>query len=156
SVNILRKNHGKIPALTVSGTSVSVNGTAITKAPGDPAENVLIQEIRRERRSELMADGFRHDDLYRWALGKNLDLAQNPDGYLGASRDIIIESAEADGIDAGTIDEKNYFVTIGGVQYKSPYEPGKNSRTWNDKYYLEPIPSNQLMLDPNIQQNPGW
>lgn len=156
SVNILRKNHGKIPALTVSGTSVSVNGTAITKAPGDPAENVLIQEIRRERRSELMADGFRHDDLYRWALGKNLDLAQNPAGYLGASRNIIIESAEADGIDAGTIDEKNYFVTIGGVQYKSPYEPGKNSRTWNDKYYLEPIPSNQLMLDPNIQQNPGW
>ena len=156
SINLLRKNHGKIPALTVSGTSVSVNGTTITKAPNDPAENVLIQEIRRERRSELMADGFRHDDLYRWALGKNLDLSQNPDGYLGASKDIILQSAKADGVDAAKIEEKNYFVPVGLKLYKSPYEPGKNSRTWDDKYYLEPIPSNQLLLDPNIKQNPGW
>ena len=156
SINILRAKHGKIPALTVSGTSVSVNGTDITKAPGDPAENVLIQEIRRERRSELMADGFRHDDLYRWALGKNLDIDQNPDGYLGASKEIIIESAAADNIDAATIEAKNYFVAIGKTYYKCPYEPGKNSRTWNDKYYLEPIPSNQLLLDTAIQQNPGW
>ena len=156
SINLLRTNHGKIPALTVSGTGVSVNGTAITKAPGDPAENVLIQEIRRERRSELMADGFRHDDLYRWALGKNLDLVQNPDGYLGASKEIIIESAAADGISADKIEDKNYFVSVGGTLYKCPYEPGKNSRTWNDKYYLEPIPSGQLTLDENLGQNPGW
>lgn len=158
TVNVLRTKHGKIPALTVAGTSVSVNGTAITKDPNDPAANVLLQEIRRERRSELMGDGFRHADLMRWALGKNLDLAQNPAGYLGASKAVILEYAAslAEPVSEATIDAKNYFIEIGGVKYKSQYAPGANSRTWNDKYYLEPVPSGQITLDENLGQNPGW
>lgn len=148
SINLLRTQHGKIPALSVSGTNVSVAGTAITKDPNDPSANVLIQEIRRERRSELMADGFRHADLMRWALGKNLDTDLNPAGYIGASRSLLEEY--------GTITpDKNYFVTINGVQYKSAY-PAENKRTWEDKYYLEPIPSGQITLDENLGQNPGW
>lgn len=150
SVNILRARHGKIPVLTLNGTSVSVNGTVINKYDADAA-NVLIQEIRRERRSELMADGFRHADLMRWALGKNLDFAQNPAGYLGASREAIVASAAVDAITAAKIDEKNVFVN----GYKNPYG-ASISRTWNDKYYLEPIPSNQITRDPNLGQNPGW
>ena len=156
SVNILREKHGQIPALIVSGTTVSCGGTTITAAPNDPASNVLIQEVRRERRSELMGDGFRHADLMRWALGKNLDIAENPAGYVGASRDLILVYAAENSVTAATIDDKNYFVTIGGTQYKSAYEPGVNSRTWNDKYYLEPIPSGQRTLDENLGQNPGW
>ena len=156
SVNVLRTKHGNIPVLTVSGTTVSCGGTTITAAPNDPAPNVLIQEIRRERRSELMGDGFRHADLMRWALGKNLDIAENPAGYVGASRNLILIYANANSVTEDTIDEKNYFVTIDGTQYKSAYEPGVNSRTWDDKYYLEPIPSGQITLDENLGQNPGW
>ena len=158
SVNLLRTNHGGIPALTVAGTSVSVNGTTITKDANDPAANVLIQEIRRERRSELMADGFRHADLMRWALGNNLDIAKNPAGYLGASKAVVMEYAGSlnPPVSEAQINDKNYFVAIGGVMYKSAYAPGANSRTWNDKYYLEPIPSGQITLDENLGQNPGW
>ena len=51
----------------------------------------------------------------------------------------------------------NYFTNNG---YKSPYNTpacgGTISRSWNDKYYLEPIPSAQITLDPNLGQNPGW
>ena len=36
------------------------------------------------------------------------------------------------------------------------YDLGQNKRTWNDKYYLEPIPSGQITLDENLGQNPGW
>jgi len=163
TVNVLRQRHGNIPALTVAGTACSVNGVTITKAPDDPSANVLIQEIRRERRSELMADGFRHADLMRWALGENLDIAKNPDGYVGVSRAVVEEYVAI--YNAGTstpvstekVLSDNYFTNAG---YKSPYNTpacgGTITRVWDDKYYLEPIPSAQITLDPNLTQNPGW
>ena len=27
---------------------------------------------------------------------------------------------------------------------------------WLDKYYLEPIPLQELAINPNLKQNPGW
>lgn len=162
SVNLLRVRHGEIPALTLVGTTgCSVNGVAITKAPNDPAANVLLQELRRDRRSELMADGFRHDDLMRWALGKNLDTKENPDGFVGASKDAIkAYSATVEGAAAWEDIEKENFFLNG---YKSPYNTSAVNaggstvdRTWNDKYYLEPIPAGQILLDENLTQNPGW
>lgn len=165
SVNILRIKHGQIPALTLVGTSgCSVNGTAITKDPNDLSSNVLLQELRRDRRSELMADGFRHDDLMRWALGKNLDTKENPAGYVGVSQDALkaYSTTVADS-DWDAIVKANFFVAIGGKAYKSPYntsaatgEGSKVDRVWLDKYYLEPIPSGQSLLDPNLGQNPNW
>lgn len=161
SINLLRTKHGKIPALTLAGTGVSVNGKAITKDPKDPAENVLLQEIRRDRRSELMCDGFRHDDLMRWALGKNLDTKENPDGYLGASIEALKEyrGKVAGAKSWADIEAKNFFLN----GYKSPYNTSAVNaggstvdRVWNDKYYLEPIPAGQILLDENLTQNPGW
>jgi hypothetical protein len=32
---------------------------------------------------------------------------------------------------------------------------GENRR-WNDKYYYEPIPKQQLLLNPSLKQPPGW
>lgn len=162
SVNLLRVRHGEIPALTLVGTTgCSVNGVAITKAPNDPATNVLLQELRRDRRSELMADGFRHDDLMRWALGKNLDTKENPDGYIGASKDAIkaYSATVEDAAEWEDIEKENFFLN----GYKSPYNTSAVNaggstvdRTWNDKYYLEPIPAGQILLDENLTQNPGW
>lgn len=30
------------------------------------------------------------------------------------------------------------------------------SRTWDDKYYLFPIPQSEIQINPNLTQNPGW
>ena len=161
SVNLLRTRHGKIPALTLAGTGCSVNGTTITKDPKDPAANVLLQELRRDRRSELMCDGFRHADLMRWALGKNIDTKENPAGYVGASAEALQDYAsKVTGAKAWSeIQAKNFFLN----GYKSPYNTAAVNaggttvdRVWNDKYYLEPIPSGQITLDENLGQNPGW
>lgn len=162
SVNLLRVRHGEIPALTLVGTTgCAVNGVTITKDPDDPAANVLLQELRRDRRSELMADGFRNADLMRWALGKNLDTKENPDGYLGASKEAIMayRNTVKDAVAWEKIEKDNFF--LGG--YKSPYNTSAVNaggstvdRVWNDKYYLEPIPSGQILLDENLTQNPGW
>ncbi len=161
SVNILRTNHGGIPALKVSGTGCTVNGVTITLDEKDGAPTVLIQEIRRERRVELMTDGFRHDDLMRWKLGEKLNTKTNPDGYLGASMAAIKDYCEKAGKsdDWAKIEEKNFWYN----GYKSPYNTevvnaggATVDRVWDDKYYLEPVPSGQILLDPNLTQNPGW
>lgn len=157
SVNQLRTKHGGIPALTLSGTtSCSVGGVQITKDPKSDAANVLLQELRRDRRSELMCDGFRHDDLMRWKLGDKLSTTSNPDGYLGVSINALKEYV---GADWDKVQAKNFFYN----GYKSPYNTAVVNaggttvdRTWNDKYYLEPIPSGQITLDGNLSQNPGW
>lgn len=31
-----------------------------------------------------------------------------------------------------------------------------SQRTWNDKLYLKPLPTDQIQLNPNLTQNPGW
>ena len=110
-----------------------------------------------------MADGFRHADLMRWALGDNLDTAKNPDGYVGVSKAVVMEyiakynAENVSQVDPNKVLSNNYFTNTG---YKSPYNTpacgGTIARTWNDKYYLEPIPSAQITLDPNLGQNPGW
>jgi len=74
SVNILRVKHGGIPGFTLVGANaVAVNGTTINADPKNTtAINVLVLwELRRERRSEIIGDGFRYKDLMRWKLGAN-------------------------------------------------------------------------------------
>jgi hypothetical protein len=39
-------------------------------------------------------------------------------------------------------------------QYRVLY-PGF-TRKWDDKLYLHPIPTQEITLNPNLKQNPGW
>ncbi len=162
SVNETRVKHGNLPALTyVSKGAVSVNGTAVTKDPkNDTGVSVLLWEIRRERRNELMCDGFRYDDLKRWKLGRNLDFAKNPECYYGVSLDAI------DAYYAATKDDTQYGGAIyneiieGNFWYNgymSSTNTASNVRVFDEtKNYLEPIPTTQIALNPNLTQNPGW
>lgn len=87
----------------------------------------LINEIRRERRIELAAEGFRFDDLVRWKAGT---LANNRLTYSGA-------------LDPAT------------GAYRDLY-PGR-TRAWNNRLYLYPVPTQELTVNPNFKpQNPGW
>ena len=91
------------------------------------AVSPLINEIRRERRIEVCAEGRRWDDIVRWKAGKILE---NPLTILGAR-------------DPST------------GEYKVIY-PGYGNRVWNDKLYLYPLPREELTLNPDLEQNPGW
>ncbi|MGH2622101.1 MAG: RagB/SusD family nutrient uptake outer membrane protein, partial [Sphingobacterium sp.] len=87
----------------------------------------LINEIRRERRIETCAEGDRWDDIVRWKAGK---LLENPKTLLGARE-----------LQTGNL----------RVVY-----PGIMPRKWVDKLYLYPIPYQEIALNPNLSQNPGW
>ncbi len=174
SINELRVKHGNIPALTVAGTSVSVNGTAITKDPKNTyGVNDLIWEIRRERRCELICDGFRNDDLMRWKMGAQLDFTKNPSGHVGVSEAAVVayfdytqnvydwngvhEGKTWDNI-VGDGAEKagDFWVTVDGKKYISAFHPDRNRVFNENKNYLDPLPSGVTLINPNLGQNPGW
>ena len=109
----------------------------------DPANNMgvsnLIWEIRRCRRCELMTDNwYRYWDLVRWHQLDKLDSQQHPDINRGANVSNVDKNTMA-------VDNDNY---ISGTT---------KTRTFDKKYYLYPVPSNELNLNKdNIKQNPGW
>ncbi len=118
---------------------------ALTVAVGydDPANNhevsSLIWEIRRERRTELMCDNWnRYWDMVRWHQLDKLDSGKYPNILLGAN----------------VVNDPTSKVTKTGN-----YIDGSlgNTRTFDKKYYLDPIPSGQITLNENLKpQNPGW
>lgn len=107
----------------------------------DPANNMgvsdLIWEIRRCRRCELMFDNwFRYWDLVRWHQLDKLDSRKYPNILLGANMTAApVSIANVNGYVDGSHD---------GV------------RVYNAKYYLYPIPTNELTLNSNLTQNPLW
>ena len=96
------------------------------------------EEIRRERTVELILEGFRIDDLKRWATAET----EMPEDQLGVKV-------------AGTWFENNW-----PEQSRQLNSEGciilYTGRTWAQKNYLYPLPSDQLQLNPLLKQNPGW
>ena len=167
SINELRTKHGKIPALTVSGDNVAVNGVTITKDPKNVyGVNNLIWEVRRERRNELICDGFRYDDLMRWKMGAQLDFKKNPSGIVGVSAEAVKAYYDYtknvydwqglhDGKEWADI-EGDFWIEVDGKQYISAFHPTRNREFNESKNYLDPLPSGVTIINPNLEQNPGW
>ncbi|MFT3948515.1 MAG: RagB/SusD family nutrient uptake outer membrane protein [Agriterribacter sp.] len=128
----------------------------------------VILEIRRERRLELIRENFRWDDLVRWKEGHNLT---SP--FLGM---YFPGPGEFDLDNNGTIDIVIYKNTkpsdpIPSAQYYKlgeidlmNGESGGNiivnrnvAKVFDEtKDYLYPIPIQELNLNTNLEQNPGW
>lgn len=139
SINLLRTRAG-VASLQLNGTQgTAVNGVPFTDPKKDADVTSLIWEVRRDRRVELIMDGFRLEDLLRWHKLDYMDTQKNPDAFLGAK----------------VPDNKD--VTLNGDGYIVVYPDG-NQRTVEPKYYLWPIPTGQISLYPDgvLKQNPGW
>jgi hypothetical protein len=137
TVNLLRNRVG-MPHIVL---------TALVKDPGSdfPGLPVLLDEIRRERRIELAADGFRFDDLLRWKAGT---MIQKPETILGMKLvPAIRKQYPASQVSSVQVDANNYIRLYTSI----------TARVWNDKMYLYPLPTQELQLNPNLlPQNPGW
>jgi len=128
------------------GMTPMVIGSLVKDPKSDfPALPVLLDEIRRERRIELVGEGFRYDDLVRWKAGK---LLENPETILGMKLVPAIRAQyPAAQISSIQVDGNNYIRVYTNI----------TARTWNDKLYLHPLPIDQLTLNPALApQNPGW
>lgn len=114
-----------------------------------PELSPLLNEIRRERRVELACEGYRFDDLMRWAATK---LIKRP--MLGAKMQQFIDQKDSFN---PVLDPKTIYVNDEG--YIAPHwnTPAKNGWQFDpEKNYLLPIPTNELVLNPQLKQNPGY
>ncbi len=144
----------------------------------------LILEIRRERRIELACEGFRYDDLRRWAAG---NLLEKPfEGIyipaLGAmdmtgdgEPDIAVLNSpnELDPISNLTSEQKkklvyyylrdnngkvdSYYLSEGdkgNIRFRADLDSPKKFET--PKYYYLPLPFDQVRDNPNLIQMYGW
>jgi starch-binding outer membrane protein, SusD/RagB family len=119
-----------------------------------PQLSPIINEIRRERRVELACEGFRWDDLSRWRA-HHLITGKRPRGvkYLGSN----LEGVYFDYLgNPSIILGHNLYVDEHGFvdPYQAVLPNGYGFRP--DRDYLSPIPSDQITLNPNLVQNPGW
>ncbi|QDH79291.1 RagB/SusD family nutrient uptake outer membrane protein [Echinicola soli] len=152
SINVLRDRPGVgIPHLTLVGNEPGVNGVAYDDPERDPDVPSLIWEIRRERRIELMMEGFRLDDLKRWEKLEYSDTEANEDINRGAW------IAKADYPDL----QSSVTLTDGETGYIIPATAAASQRRFEDpKVYLDPIPLDQITLyeqhGVTLDQNPGW
>lgn len=138
SINLLRQRAGMIE---LTNSFVSTNGLNMR------------EEIRRERTIELALEGFRYDDLRRWKTAEN----ELPTDIKGIK---IVGTPWASPI------------VVEG-QDRNPYtDPGWQNRTDADgfiivesasgrkfdatKHYLMPLPTREILINPELKQNPNW
>lgn len=116
----------------------------------DQAVDPLMWEIRRERRVELMGDGFRFNDLRRWKKCEYINKQKFGRWY--SAKQLV-----ADGLIKTEAQCKLKFKGGGKEGYVEFFkDPVKEGYGWLDHYYLYPLPLNNLALNPKLVQNPGW
>jgi hypothetical protein len=137
TINKLRARGGVAPMILAGHQD-----PGYTDPKKDADVTSLIWEIRRERRTELMMDGFRVQDLFRWKKGVYMDSNLNPDSFLGAKV------------------PANGKIILNPDGYMQPYASNLQRTFIDPKYYLSAVPTSQILLyPPDIQagmQNPGW
>lgn len=152
SINLIRKRAGLTGMLTLN-VSPDTRGIQKYTDVGLLAPSALLYEIRRERRLELIGEGFRMSDIKRWKVGP---LVNAPKTVLGLRlSDELIESYRAANVDVSNLKTTdNNLIQL----YPSLTD---NKRKWLDKMYLYPLPLEQMNFKddsgkPIYEQNPGW
>jgi hypothetical protein len=132
--------------------------------------DAALLEIRRERGVELVCEGLRFDDIRRWKAGElmampylgvyvpqmNTAYAMNGDGVLNVSFVTANPANPVKGVSYYLV--SGSFVnltggTSGNIHWLANYDA---TRKWNEKFYYNPVPTNQLVLNPKLTQSPGW
>lgn len=135
----------------------------------DPARDATVDpvlwEIRRERQTELMGMGFGFQDIRRWKKGPwfinrvQIGTYVKPADYIALNGKTGVPGTTPAAWKALQLVDKNFAAKTGEgylKRFDNPVNvPGFNGG-WSDAFYLFPIPLNQITLNPQLVQNPGW
>ena len=172
TINVLRDRVGvghmmMNPAVDPTQEALYPNVTSAQKAE--------ILEIRRERRIELFGEGRRYNDMMRWKVGKLFEKAQQgiyvpPSGLVDMTGDSIPDyfiSDDGSNKPSDLPDGVTFLITnnddipiylekgkSGHVMFK--LERGDFGTFVEPKYYYRPIPTSEILLNPNLKQLFGW
>lgn len=163
TIKPLRKRAG------ILNTSMPLQADSYLKNTFFPeVSDMLILEVRRERSIELALEGFRYDDLKRWKAGSLLVKAYdgmyvaaldtpvdlNEDGQLDVAFVRKIPSSKISGVYYFLIDDSQFKLSNGQNGNLILYE--NLERNYDEYKYFYPIPFDEIVLNQNLIQNPGW
>ena len=173
TVNEIRSRVG-MRGLDMNEANKNIDWYLESKEYGYPnvtgANKGVILEIRRERAVELIQEGFRLQDLYRWKAGYCIDQAisgmyfPGPGEYKLAGKetaDLILYKAGETKPQAGegvSVYElgSDIILSEGDKGYVYYHKTVLRTSFNEERDYLYPIPSGERSLNPNLTQNPGW
>lgn len=136
--------------------------------PSRTGDQVKMRQIvRRERKVELAKESLYLFDMRRWRLGAlqnaeptygyplatGVNPATNtyPDGYMQATPDMV-PSFGSTGSDRDLNDIPSYAAYASKLRMRDISRP----QSWDDKYYVWPIPNTELTKAPWLVQKPGY
>ncbi len=118
----------------------------------------MMDEVRRERMVELHGEGFRLDDLKRWGIAHiNLTgqkLGRKILGTYYSNPDNKVNSLKYSG--EPVYNPETRPTDPKDIDYGRPIATIPGNCLFNQKDYLDPLPLEQIRLNPNLKQNPGW
>ena len=125
----------------------------------------MLDEIRRERACELFAEGFRLNDLKRWGIAhinlRGQKLGRKILGTYYGNPANKVNSLKYSG--TPVYDPENRPTQWGlvsedpaDIDYGRPIATIPGNCLWSQRDYLDPLPLEQIRLNPALKQNPGW
>ena len=127
----------------------------------DKTVDPVLWEIRRERLIELMGESFSFEDVRRWkkadwfvnkqvcGVWVDADNIKAVTSKTGGSTGVLSAATKLE----ATPEE---VIAQGGGHVYFYLDPVKAGKGWKAAYYLQPIPSEEGLLNPNLGQNDGY
>jgi hypothetical protein len=115
-----------------------------------PSLSGIINEVRRERAVELVAEGFRVDDIFRWAAADILIKDYQPSGAKRAQWEGITGDPNLGNVVPDLLINSSGYID----PYRTSVPAGYKFVLNRD--YLSPLPITERVLNPKLTQNPGW
>ena len=138
SINLIRDRVGMPHLTTNPDADPNAVNYGYTVAP-------LLYEIRRERRIELVGEGFRFNDIIRWKAGKLIEGVKTIRG-MKLTDELRSQYADPSSLNNIAVDDDYYIIVYPSIA---------TTRKWNDKSYLYPLPTDEKDRC-HYEQYPGW
>jgi len=168
SIKLLRDRVG-MPNLIVADANQNPDPYIANQYPRVTGANKgIILEIRRERRIELVREGFRYYDIIRWKEGQLFERVWHGMYFPGLGEydldhDGVIDLVIYEGTSPPQVLGRQYqklgeeMILENGTAGGQILTNSTILKKWDEnKDYLYPIPTQDRQLNKNLTQNPNW